>query len=87
VATVAVSFIDDLQAVRRDEIGNSDEIERLAEQMGAEVYEERLETQFRTATGSRRGSPSPTCGPARTVAWSRSGASTPPRGSGSTTSG
>jgi uncharacterized protein len=47
VAKVAVFFIDDLQAVRRDEIGNSDEIERLAEQMGAEVYEERLETQFR----------------------------------------
>jgi uncharacterized protein len=47
VARVAVFFIDDLQAVRRDEIGNSDDIERLAAEMGAEVYEERLEAQFR----------------------------------------
>jgi uncharacterized protein len=47
VAKVAVFFIDDLQAVRRDEIGSSDEIERLAGQMGAAVYEERLEAQFR----------------------------------------
>jgi uncharacterized protein len=47
VAKVAVFFIDDLQAVRRNEIGSSAEIERLAAAMGAEVYEERLEAQFR----------------------------------------
>jgi uncharacterized protein len=47
VAKVAVFFIDDLQAVRRDEIGSSDDIERLAAELGATVYEERLEAQFR----------------------------------------
>jgi uncharacterized protein len=47
VARVVVFFIDDLQAVRRNEIGNSDDIERLARERGAEVYEERLEAQFR----------------------------------------
>ena len=47
VARVAVFFIDDLQAVRRNEIGNSAEIEHLAKEHGAEVHEHRLETQFR----------------------------------------
>ncbi|MDQ3432834.1 MAG: DUF2075 domain-containing protein [Actinomycetota bacterium] len=47
VAKVAVFFIDDLQAVRGGEIGNSDEIEALAKEMGADVYEERLSVQFR----------------------------------------
>jgi uncharacterized protein len=47
VARVAVFFIDDLQAVRRDEIGSSHEIERIAAELGAEVHEERLQVQFR----------------------------------------
>jgi uncharacterized protein len=47
VARVSVFFIDDLQAVKRDEIGNSDDIETLAAHHGAEVHEYELETQFR----------------------------------------
>ena len=47
VARVTVFFIDDLQAVRKDEIGNSDDIERLAEDRGAEVHEFELPIQFR----------------------------------------
>jgi uncharacterized protein len=47
VARVGVFFIDDMQAVKRDEIGNSDDIERLAETHGAEVHEFELEAQFR----------------------------------------
>jgi uncharacterized protein len=47
VARVGVFFIDDMQAVKRDEIGNSDDIERLAETHGAEVNEFELEAQFR----------------------------------------
>ncbi len=47
VAKVAVFFIDDLQAVRRNEIGSSADIETLAEEMGAAVHEHRLEAQFR----------------------------------------
>lgn len=47
VARVSVFFIDDLQAVKRDEIGNSSEIERLAEARGAEVHEYQLDAQFR----------------------------------------
>ena len=47
VAKVGVFFIDDLQTVRRDEIGNSDDIERAAAEVGAEVHEFRLEAQFR----------------------------------------
>lgn len=47
VARVAVFFIDDLQAVRRGEIGNSSDIEALAAGMGAEVFEEHLQVQFR----------------------------------------
>jgi uncharacterized protein len=47
VARVAVFFIDDMQAVKRDEIGNSDDIERLADEHGAEVHEFELEAQFR----------------------------------------
>jgi uncharacterized protein len=47
VARVGVFFIDDMQAVKRDEIGKSDDIERLAETHGAEVHEFELEAQFR----------------------------------------
>jgi len=47
VARVAVFFIDDMQAVKRDEIGNSDEIERLAGEHGAEVHDYELDAQFR----------------------------------------
>lgn len=47
VARVGVFFIDDLQAVRRDEIGNSDDIERTALERDAEVHEYRLDVQFR----------------------------------------
>jgi uncharacterized protein len=47
VARVGVFFIDDMQAVKRDEIGNSNDIERLAETHGAEVHEFELEAQFR----------------------------------------
>jgi hypothetical protein len=43
VARVIVFSIDDLQAVKRDEIGNSDEIERLAAEHGAEVHEHELQ--------------------------------------------
>ncbi|MEX2550897.1 MAG: DUF2075 domain-containing protein [Nitriliruptoraceae bacterium] len=47
VARVAVFFIDDMQAVKRDEIGNSDDIERLAAEHGAEVHDHELDAQFR----------------------------------------
>ena len=47
VARVSVFFIDDMQAVRKDEIGNSDDIERLAGERGAEVHEFDLPIQFR----------------------------------------
>jgi uncharacterized protein len=47
VARVGVFFIDDLQAVRKGEIGNSDAIDRLAGEMGAEVHDFQLEAQFR----------------------------------------
>lgn len=47
VARVAVFFIDDLQAVKTDEIGNSTQIEQLAAHHGAEVHEFNLEAQFR----------------------------------------
>lgn len=47
VARVAVFFIDDMQAVRRGEIGNSEDIERLAAEMDAEVHDFHLEAQFR----------------------------------------
>ena len=47
VARVGVFFIDDLQAVKRDEIGSSDDIERLAAERGAEVHEFQLDAQFR----------------------------------------
>lgn len=46
-ARVGVFFIDDLQAVRKNEIGNSTDIEEQAEVMGADVHEFRLEAQFR----------------------------------------
>lgn len=47
VARVSVFFIDDMQAVKRDEIGNSGDIERAADERGAEVHEHQLEVQFR----------------------------------------
>ncbi len=47
VARVGVFFIDDMQAVKRDEIGNSDDIERLAAHHDIEVHEFELEAQFR----------------------------------------
>ena len=47
VARVSVFFIDDLQAVRPNEIGNSDWIEEWADRHGAEVHEHQLEIQFR----------------------------------------
>ena len=40
-------FIDDLQAVKRDEIDSSHDIERLADDHGAGVHEFELEAQFR----------------------------------------
>jgi uncharacterized protein len=47
VARVSVFFIDDLQAVRNNEIGDSGWIERQAELHGADVREHELEIQFR----------------------------------------
>jgi uncharacterized protein len=47
VARVGVFFIDDMQAVKRDEIGNSDDIERLAANHTIEVHEFELDAQFR----------------------------------------
>jgi uncharacterized protein len=47
VARVSVFFIDDLQAVRDNEIGDSGWIERQAELHGADVREHELEIQFR----------------------------------------
>ena len=47
VARVVVFFIDDLQAVRAGEIGDSAWIEELAAERGADVVEHRLELQFR----------------------------------------
>jgi len=46
-ARVSVFFLDDLQSVRRTEIGRSDEILAAAEGKGARVWEYDLETQFR----------------------------------------
>ncbi len=47
VARVVVFFIDDLQAVRSNEIGDSDWIEKLAAERGADVRDHHLEIQFR----------------------------------------
>jgi uncharacterized protein len=47
VAKVSVFFIDDLQTVRDNEIGDSGWIERQAELHGADVREHELEIQFR----------------------------------------
>lgn len=47
VARVGVFFIDDMQGVKRNEIGNSEGIERAAAERGAEVHEFELEVQFR----------------------------------------
>jgi hypothetical protein len=47
VARVSVFFIDDMQSVRKDEIGSSDQIEALAAARGAEVHEHELPIQFR----------------------------------------
>jgi hypothetical protein len=47
VARVSVFFLDDLQSVRRTEIGRSSDIHDAAEKVGARVFEYDLETQFR----------------------------------------
>lgn len=47
VARVSVFFIDDLQVVRRNEIGQSSEIKKVAEEFDARLFEYELETQFR----------------------------------------
>lgn len=46
-AKVSVFFLDDLQVVRRQEIGSSDAIVEAARVRGAEVLEHQLEIQFR----------------------------------------
>jgi DUF2075 family protein len=48
-AKTSVFFIDDLQAVRPDEVGNSDLIREAAFSNDAEIQEFELETQFRCA--------------------------------------
>ena len=48
-AKTSVFFIDDLQAVRPDEVGNTDLIRGAAHRNGAEIQEFELETQFRCA--------------------------------------
>ena len=48
-AKTSVFFIDDLQAVRPDEVGNSNLILEAAARNGAEIQEFELETQFRCA--------------------------------------
>jgi uncharacterized protein len=47
VSRVSVFFLDDLQSVRRTEIGRSNDIHDAAEKVGARVFEYDLETQFR----------------------------------------
>jgi uncharacterized protein len=47
VARVSIFFIDDLQVVRRNEIGQSDEILEAAEGRGARLFEYELDVQFR----------------------------------------
>lgn len=46
-ARVSVFFLDDLQAVRREEIGRADDIEQAAAERGIEVFDHELATQFR----------------------------------------
>lgn len=46
-ARISVFFVDDYQAVRRGEIGQSIFIRQQAEKMGFTVYEYNLESQFR----------------------------------------
>jgi DUF2075 family protein len=48
-AKVTAFFIDDLQVVRPDEVGNSELIRRAAKDLNATVYEFDLEAQFRVA--------------------------------------
>lgn len=48
-AGVAVFFIDDLQGVRPNEVGNSELIRRAAKELGADLHEFDLEAQFRVA--------------------------------------
>lgn len=48
-AKVAVFFIDDLQVVRPNEVGNSELVRRAAQDLGATVHEFDLEAQFRVA--------------------------------------
>lgn len=47
VARVAIFFIDDLQGVRRSEIGSSDYLESRAGALGIPLHEYQLEAQFR----------------------------------------
>jgi hypothetical protein len=46
-AKVSIFFIDDLQAVRKGEIGSSEFIKDNAERMGCKIFEFELEAQFR----------------------------------------
>ena len=48
-AKVTVFFIDDLQVVRPNEVGNSELIRRAAQNLGATLHEFDLEAQFRVA--------------------------------------
>jgi DUF2075 family protein len=48
-AKVTVFFIDDLQVVRPNEVGNSELIRRAAQDLGATLHEFDLEAQFRVA--------------------------------------
>lgn len=48
-AKVTVFFIDDLQGVRPNEVGNSELIRRTAQDLGATLHEFDLEAQFRVA--------------------------------------
>ena len=46
-AKISVFFIDDLQIVRPDEIGNTTQIRETARKFGADVFDFELKTQFR----------------------------------------
>lgn len=48
-ATKTVFFVDDYQAIRPEDIGSVGEIQRVAAQCGAEIYELELTSQFRCA--------------------------------------
>jgi DUF2075 family protein len=46
-AKVSVFFVDDTQQIRPEDIGTVNEIKRVAEQLGSEIYEFKLDAQFR----------------------------------------